>query len=349
MPIVVVDDDRIGLMLVTELLEPLGQRVHGFTDPQAALAWIKANEPDLLITDLRMRGLGGLALTEQVRAMQHTADMPVMMLTTVEERARRIDAFTAGVTDFAVKPVDPTELYARASALLRLSLAQSALKHRARHLSGEVDQATAALTSREEEVIRRLATAADRRDHVTGDHIARVADYAKLIAEAMGLPPSEVRLIGLAAPLHDIGKIGVPDAVLSKRANLTVEERAVMEQHTLYAEEILGNSSWDLLRIAAEIGVGHHEHWDGSGYPRRRAGSAIPLPARIVAVADVFDALVSERPYKPAWPLEQARGQLLALRGRQFDPACIDAFLSRWDEAVAIAQRAAGSRAAAGA
>jgi putative two-component system response regulator len=131
--------------------------------------------------------------------------------------------------------------------------------------------------------------------------------------------------------------------VLSKRANLTEEERAVMEQHTLYAEEILGDSSWDLLRVAAEIGAGHHEHWDGSGYPRRLAGEAIPLSARIVAVADVFDALVSERPYKAAWPLAQARAQLLALRGRQFDPACVDAFLSRWEAASVIAGSAGGA------
>jgi putative two-component system response regulator len=341
MTIVVVDRDRVGLLLVSELLAALGRPVQSFADPDTALAWMRDNEVDLLVTDLRLGSQGGgLTLTQQVRAMAHTADTPVMMLTTLELRRRRIEAFTAGVTDFAVKPIDPTELHARASALLRLSLAQSALKDRARTLATAVDQATAALISREEEIIRRLATAADRRDHVTGDHIARVADYARLIAEAMGLQPAEVRLITLAAPLHDIGKIGVPDAVLNKRANFTEAERAVMEQHTLYAEEILGNSSWDLLRIAAEIGVGHHERWDGTGYPRRLAGTDIPLPARIVAVADVFDALVSERPYKHAWPLDEARAHLLAERGRQFDPACVDAFLSRWDEAGMIAERA---------
>ena len=340
MSIVVVDDDRTALGLVAELVAHLGQEVQTFRDPLAALGWMETHEPKLMITDYRMPDLDGMALTARIRAMPHTADMPVMMLTTSDERAPRLEAFAAGVTDFAVNPVDPTELHARASALLRLSVAQAALKDRARHLASEVDRAVAALAAREEEVIRRLATAADRRDHVTGDHIARVAGYAALIAEALGLPPTQVRLIRLAAPLHDIGKIGVPDSVLTKPADLTGDERRLMERHTLYAEEILGGSSWDLLSIAAEIGAGHHEHWDGRGYPRGLSGTAIPLAARIVAVADVFDALVSARPYKAAWPLAQAREQLLGERGRQFDPGCVDAFLSRWDEVSRIAEAA---------
>lgn len=339
MTIVVVDDDRTALSLASELVSRLGQQVEPFRDPVAALAWIEAHEPRLMITDYRMPVLDGMALTARVRALPHSADMPVMMLTTADERAHRLDAFAAGVTDFAVKPVDPTELHARASALLRLSLAQAALKERARDLASEVDAAVAALAAREEEVIRRLAAAADRRDHVTGDHIARVADYAGLIAEARGLSAREVRLIRLAAPLHDIGKIGVPDSILSKPGDLSAPERRAMEQHTIYAGEILGGSSWDLLRVAAEIGIGHHEHWDGSGYPAGLAGTAIPLPARIVAVADVFDALVSDRPYKRAWPLEVARDELIRLSGRQFDPACVQAFLARWADVPAIAAR----------
>jgi putative two-component system response regulator len=337
MPIVVVDDDRTALLLVTELVARLGRPVQPFRDSRAALAWMETNDTRLVITDYRMPGLDGMGLTLRLRAMAHTVDTPVMMLTTTDERASRLDAFAAGVTDFAVKPVDPTELHARASALLRLSDAQAALKDRAQLLAHEVERAMTALAAREEEVIRRLAAAADRRDHVTGDHIARVADYAGIVAESLGLPDGEVRLIRLAAPLHDIGKIGIPDSVLSKPGELTVPERRLMEKHTIYAEEILGGSNWDLLRVAAEIGAGHHEHWDGSGYPRGLAGEAIPLCARIVAVADVFDALVSERPYKGAWPLPAARDQLVALRGRQFDPACIDAFLARWEDVARVA------------
>lgn len=341
MPIVVVDSDRIGLMLVAELLGRLRQPIERFTTAAAALEWMAGHQPHLLITDLRLDGMDGIALTARLRNLAHTADMPVVLLITAQDRERRGEAIAAGVTDFALKPVDPTELFARASALLRLALAQAALRTREAHLASEVDLAASALAAREEEIIRRLSAAADRHDQVTGDHIARVATYAGLLARGLGLPEDEVRLITLAAPLHDIGKIGIPDGLLTKRGELSAEERQVMEKHTVYAEEILGNSTWELLRVAAEIGAGHHEHWDGTGYPRGLSGTGIPLPARIVAVADVFDALVSERPYKSAWPLEAARAQLLAERGRQFDPACVDAFLACWDEARAIAERAA--------
>jgi len=338
MTIVVVDDDRINMTLIRRLVEPTGHAVEAFQDPEAALARMAVLQPMLLITDYRMPVVDGIELVRRVRAMEGLADLPILMVTSSDERRIRLQAFAAGVTDFLTKPIDPTELRARAQALLRLSEAQAQLRDRARQLAGEVARATERVVAREAEIILRLARAADQRDHSTGDHVLRVADLARLIAEQLGLPEEQVRTIHLAAPLHDVGKIGVPDEILHKPGQLTADERARMQLHTGYGEEILGGSSWTLLKVATAIAAAHHERWDGAGYPRGLAGEAIPLPSRIVAVADVFDALISSRSYKHAWSLEEARRYVLDERGRHFDPACVDAFLARWDDVVAVSQ-----------
>ena len=342
MTIVVVDDDRINLALIRRLVGQIGHEVETFVDAESAMARLVDLRPMLIITDYRMPGIDGLEMVQQLRERPHLADTPILMVTSSDERRIRLQAFAAGVTDFLTKPIDPTELRARAQALLRLSEAQAQLRGHARALAREVDRATSSLAAREAEIILRLARAADHRDRDTGDHVVRVAGYARLIAEQLGLPEDQVRIIHLAAPLHDVGKIGIPDQILLKPGQLTSEERALMQQHTDFGEEILGGSNWTLLQVAADIAAAHHERWDGRGYPRGLSGAEIPLASRIVAVADVFDALVSPRSYKRAWSFEEARRYVEGERGSHFDPACVDAFLARWDEVMALASHRGG-------
>lgn len=245
-------------------------------------------------------------------------------------------AIACGATDFVNKPFDPIELQARLRNLLALRQAQTELADRADWLAREVAAATRDLVAREEEVIWRLARAIEYRDGNTGEHVSRVARICRLIAEAAGLDSERCRIIYLAAPLHDIGKIAIADALLSKPGRLDPAEMATMREHVTIGARILQNGSSELVRIAELIAQSHHERWDGAGYPDRLSGTDIPIEARIVAIADVFDALCSERPYKQAWPLERAYAEIVAGSGSHFDPACVTAFQSRWPEIAAI-------------
>ena len=208
-----------------------------------------------------------------------------------------------------------------------------------RWLAEEVAKATAVIYAREVELIHRLATAAEFRDPDTGAHLARMARYALVIAQGLGLGEAACDLLFKAAPMHDVGKLGIPDAILLKPGRLNPEEMIVMRGHSRIGHGILEGSSSELIRLGAEIALAHHEHWDGSGYPAGLAGEAIPLGGRIVAVADVFDALTTERPYKMAWTLEEARAQLAQEAGRHFDTRCVEAFLANWEEILAIRAR----------
>lgn len=202
----------------------------------------------------------------------------------------------------------------------------------AAQLAREVAAAVALVEEREREIVSTLMRAAENRDTETGDHIARVSTYTGLIAEALGLAPTECRLLSLAAAMHDVGKIAIPDAILLKPGPLTPEERTEMEQHAARGQRILGGSASPVMRLAAEIAASHHERWDGKGYPYGLKEEAIPLSGRMVAVADVFDALTTERPYKKAWSPEEAQAHLMENAGAHFDPRIVEAFLSRWSQ-----------------
>jgi putative two-component system response regulator len=221
--------------------------------------------------------------------------------------------------------------------LIQLGAAGRKLSDRAAHLASEVAAATRKLGQREEEIILRLALAVEYRDNDTGEHTLRVARYSRVIAEQLGLPARLCRDIYLAAPLHDVGKVAIPDNILLKPGKLTDQEMAVIRTHAAIGEKILADSSCELIQLGAQIAAGHHERWDGAGYPNGLRADEIPVAARVVAVADVFDALTTRRPYKEPMPLDVARNYLVENQGRQFDPACVEAFLSRWDEVVAIA------------
>jgi len=236
-------------------------------------------------------------------------------------------ALSAGARDFLTKPLDHIEVLLRIRNLLETRLLHVQLANQNQILDERVRLRTRELEAARVEILERLAVAAEYRDDDTGKHTARVGFVSARIAAAMDRPPSEVELIRRAAPLHDVGKIGIPDAILLKPGKLTPEEWAVMKEHAPIGAGILGGSTAPVLQLAEEIAASHHERWEGGGYPRGLAGTQIPLASRIVAVADVLDATTHERPYKPAWPLEDALAEIEAQAGRHFDPEVVEVFL----------------------
>jgi response regulator RpfG family c-di-GMP phosphodiesterase len=251
---------------------------------------------------------------------------PVLMLTGDTTLSARRRALALGARDFVTKPFDVLEIELRVRNLLQARRYELSLALRADELEAAVRDRTEELEAARLEALERLALAAEYRDDHTGHHTRRVAQTVRLVAQALGLPEREVRLLELAAPLHDVGKIAVPDAVLLKPGRLTPDELELVRTHVTVGARILGGSASPLLRVAEVIALRHHERWDGGGYPGGLTGEDIPQPARMVAVADVFDALVCERPYKPAWPLEEAVAEVLAGAATQFCPATVAAF-----------------------
>jgi len=301
-----------------------------FTNPLLALAWCLAHHPDLVIVDFMMPELSGLEFLKRFRI--NYPDTPVLMVTANHELNLRYEALELGATDFLNKPVNSTELLARARNMLALNRSH-------KYLAEEVRKATAKIISQERETIFCLARAVEYRDPETGAHIMRMAHYSRHIARLLGFSADQQDLILQAAPMHDVGKVGTPDHILLKPGKLTVEEFDIMKEHAAIGYKILDVNSSPLLRVAAEIAHTHHEKFDGSGYPRGLVGDAIPLLGRIVAVADVFDALTSHRPYKLAWSVDKARDLLLEGSGQHFDPACVNAFLEEFDNILMIKAR----------
>ena len=340
MKIVIVDDTPLNLLLMVKLVDRLpGVESHGFESPQEALTWCAHTEPDLIIVDYMMPDIDGLEFIRRVRASHKHEDVPILMVTANNERGVRYEALECGANDFLTKPIDAHEFEPRVRNMLKLREAHLATRQRAETLSVAVRKATAAILDRERETITRLARAAEFRDPETGAHIQRMSHYSAVIARRMGLGSELADALLLAAPMHDVGKLGIPDTILLKPGRLTANEFEVMKRHPLTGHDILKDSASEVLRLGARIALSHHEKFDGTGYPNGIAGEAIPLEGRIVAVADVFDALTSSRPYKPAWPFARAIALLREGRGSHFDARCIDAFLSSWDEVLDIHTR----------
>jgi len=337
MKVVIIDDAQMNVTLLQHLVRKIPDcEAVCFTDPVAGLEWCLANEPDLVIVDFMMPQLSGTELVERFRTLPQNAEVPVLMVTANHETEVRHHALQIGVTDFLNKPLDNTEFLARARNMLALRKSHKQLANRAEWLADEVKKATVELIERERETIICLSKAAEYRDPETGAHILRMAHYSQLIAARLGLPEEQQTILLDSAPMHDIGKVGTPDLILLKPGKLDDEEFAIMKRHAINGYEILSRSKSPLLRVAAEIAHTHHEKFDGSGYPQGLSGEQIPLFGRIVAVADVFDALTSERPYKRAWSLEDAKQFLIDQSGKHFDPECVEAFLASWDDVMFI-------------
>ncbi len=340
MKIAIVDDTPLNLTLMQALVSKLHDcEPIPFVDPVEGLAWCQANEPDLIIVDYMMPGIDGVEFIRQFRARAEHDDVPILMVTADHERQTRYNALQSGATDFLNKPVDRNEFQPRVHNMLALRRAHLSTRLRAAELEGEVRKATATIHQREEETVTRLARAAEFRDPETGAHIQRMAHYSALIARQLEQAEDFCTKILLAAPMHDVGKLGIPDHILMKPGRLTTEEFEQMKRHPLIGYDILKDSSSPVIGMAAVIALTHHEKFDGSGYPHGARGEDIPLEGRIVAVADVFDALTSSRPYKPAWSLEAAEHFLREGRGSHFDPMCVDALLSDWNGVLQIRTR----------
>lgn len=325
--LVIVDDSAINLALFKHLVKRIdGVTAHCFSSSLEALDWCVELCPDVVVVDYMMPALDGLEFISRLRATPGREDLPMVMVTANNLREVRQAALQAGATDFLTKPVDKDEFIARLRNMVNLRRGQRLLAERAAHLAEEVAAATLTIVQRERETIFRLSRLAEFRDPETGSHIMRMAHYSRLIAEAMGLEPDQTQLVFEAAPMHDVGKVGIPDLILLKPCRLSPEEFLVMQRHATIGHDILAGSSSPILRAAAAIALDHHEKWDGSGYPRGIAGEAISLHGRIVAVADVFDALTSDRPYKKAWEMDEAAALVRAQSGRHFDPNCVAAF-----------------------
>lgn len=333
MHVVIVDDSAIMIALLKKLIATLPPASPvAFTSAREALEWCTSNHPDLVIVDYLMPEMDGLQFAERFRAAAGRAQTPLLMLTATSDRALRRRALQLGINDFLNKPFDTIELQARVRNMLALRESQKKLSSRALLLADEVAKATTEIVAREHETLLCLGRAAEHRDPETHEHILRMSNYSRLIARQLGLSARECELLVLASPLHDIGKIGTPDRILLKPGRLTDGEFEIMKQHTVIGERILRNSVSPILRIGAQIAISHHEKFDGSGYPHGLTEHEIPLSGRIVAVADVFDALTSERPYKKAWSVDRACTLLREGRGFHFDPDCIDAFFSVFGE-----------------
>jgi putative two-component system response regulator len=338
--VLIVDDTEINLILFAALVKKLdGCIAHTFADALDGLAWATENDPDLVIVDYMMPGLDGLEFISRLRQIQGRESVPVLMITANDQKQLRYRALDLGANDFLIKPVDKVEFLARAKNMLTLSQVSKQLADRATWLAEEVRKATAEIVARERETVFRLCKAAEYRDPETGAHILRMAHYSQLIARGLGLSVDDQELLLEAAPMHDIGKVGIADKILLKPGRLDAEEFEVMKQHAIFGYELLQGSSSRVLQAGAEIARGHHEKFDGSGYPGGISGLDIPIFSRIVAVADVFDALTSERPYKKAWTLEAAVDFLVAGSGKHFDPDCVQAFLNAWESVMEIRNR----------
>lgn len=339
--VLIIDDQSTGRTILEKVIQQISDNleVAAFGNPQEALLWIDEHDPDLIITDYRMPEMNGVEFIRALRQKPRCENVPVMMITVVSEKEVRYEALEAGATAFLTRPIDQIECRTSCRNLLKMHEQHLIIQDRAEWLARQVEVATEQITEREKETILRLARAGEYRDEGTGNHVIRMAKYSRLIAEALGtFSKQDCDDLEYAAPMHDIGKIGIPDGILLKQGKLNEYEWDIMQTHTTIGHAILSDSQSRYMKIGAIIALNHHERYDGRGYPNGLKGNEIPLIARVVAVADVFDALVSARPYKQAWDTDEAIAYIEQQAGSHFDPQCVAAFKQRIDAIKQIKQ-----------
>ncbi|MBR58787.1 MAG: two-component system response regulator [Myxococcales bacterium] len=349
MPKLLIVDDELAIQrLLKRLLEREGYECLTAGTAEEARNVLSETSVELVLSDVNMPGASGIELVQHI--VSHHSDTPVVMVTAVDDPSVGRMAIDAGAYGYIIKPFEPNEVIVNVlNALRRRELETENQRHRTsleqlvndrtqalRQALDDLEHAHEELASAKEEVIRRLSIAAEIRDEETGQHIHRMSLYCALLARLVGLTNQEVELIRIASPLHDAGKIGIPDAILRKPGRHTTEEFEVMKMHAEIGYRILSGSGFPVLEAAATIAWTHHEKWDGGGYPRGLSGTDIPLSGRITAIADVFDALTTKRIYKPAFSVEKSVNIMREGRGKHFDPDILDLFLDNLDEVLKI-------------
>ncbi len=317
--ILAVDDEASNLQLLRQILQD-HYRLLFAKDGTRALELVRQESPDLILLDVMMPGMSGYEVCAALKADPATAAIPVVFVTALTDTADELEGFNAGAVDYITKPVSPPIV--RARVRIHLSLVRME-ELRATRL----------------EIVQRLGLAAEYKDNETGLHVIRMSHFSRIIGIAAGLSEAEADDLLHAAPMHDVGKIGIPDRILQKPGPLDPDEWAIMQSHVTIGAEIIGEHEGGMLALARQIALTHHEKYDGTGYPNKLRGDEIPLAGRIVAIADVFDALTSKRPYKKAWSEDEALTFLREQRGRHFDPALVDLFLGQMDAVRAVQQR----------
>jgi len=327
--ILIVDDQEYNVSLLERILGRAGfKNVYSTMDSLQVERLLTEVDPDIILLDLHMPGMDGIAILKMIREQSgHDHYLPVLMLTADLTTEAKQQGLQAGVNDFLTKPYDRTEVILRITNLLRTRFLHNQLQQHNNLLEEKVRERTKELEQAQIEILQLLGRAAEYRDDMTGQHTQRVGALSGLIAERLSLSEQEVSMIRMAAPLHDIGKIGIPDDILLKPGRFEPHEFERMKLHTSIGSSILDGSSFKLLKLARIIAQSHHEKWDGSGYPQGLKGEEIPLEARIVALADFYDALTHERPYKKAWTKEETLAEIKAQHGKHFDPQLVDVFI----------------------
>jgi len=339
--ILIIDDERANLTLIEKVLELDGYtNFVSTTDSTQAVELYQNLHPHLILLDLNMPVFDGFDIMNQLAAIEPEDNFPsILVLTAQVDRETRIRALNGGAKDYVHKPFDRVELLSRIRNQLEVKLLYETVQNQKNVLEEKVAERTQELNDTRLEIIQRLGLAAEYRDNETGLHIIRMSKMSAALAKAAGMSDQECELVLNASPMHDIGKLGIPDSVLLKPGKLDAEEWEVMKTHTAIGAEILSGGNSELLEQARLIALTHHEKWDGSGYPKGLKGEDIPLVGRIVALADVYDALTSERPYKKAWSSEKAVSYIKEMSGTQFDPKLVDLFVEILPKVMSISER----------
>lgn len=339
--ILIIDDEEANVILIEKILSLDGYtNFNSTTDSTEAFSLYKQHKPHLILLDLNMPVFDGFDVMHQLTAIEDIDNFPaILVLTAQTDRETRIRALDNGAKDYVHKPFDRVELLSRIKNQLEVKRLYETIQEQNNYLEEKVAERTEELQNTRLEVIHRLGLAAEYRDNETGLHIIRMSKISAELARAVGLPESECELILNSSPMHDIGKLGIPDSVLLKPSKLDTEEWEIMKTHALIGADILSGGNSDLLDQASLIAITHHEKWDGSGYPNGLKGKDIPLVGRIVSLADVFDALTSERPYKKAWSIQKAIDYIKDMSGKQFDPELVEIFISIMPKVQEISNR----------
>lgn len=339
-PILIVDDNDANILLLENILRQRGYRnVVACNDPYQVTALHNEHQFAIILLDMQMPGLDGLGVMNALRAAAPERYLPVLIITAQTDSELRLRALSLGARDYITKPLVVAELSQRIRNLLEVELAYRDRLAQAAILEAKVRERTRELEESQKEILHRLALAGEYRDNETGNHVQRVSRSSKALALAVGVNEDAAEMIFHASPMHDVGKIGIPDDILLRPGRLEGRDLQIMRTHVEIGGKILDEHNAPVMKMAHAIAMAHHERWDGKGYPQGLSGNGIPLEARIVAICDVFDALTSVRPYKPAWPIDDAVNYVREQAGMHFDPELSKAFLGILPEIISIRAR----------